>query len=89
VNETRKQPEVDLSEIIQRVVENEDNERLRSFTSLINTFNYAIQVQAGRKEWLPKDFRLFAIALTAMDHIGQETLQDIEDMHKTHSSVAK
>jgi hypothetical protein len=33
-DEEAKQPEVNLSEIIQRIVNDEDNERLKSFTSL-------------------------------------------------------
>ena len=55
---------------IARVVNTQDNERLRSMCSLLNTFNYAVQIQSGRNQWEPKDFRLFAIALCAMDQIG-------------------
>jgi hypothetical protein len=39
--------------------------------SLLNTFNYAVQVQSGRNQWEPQDFRAFCIALCAMDEIGQ------------------
>jgi hypothetical protein len=72
MTEDDKQPEAGLSTIIGRIVANEDNERLRSFTSLINTFNYAVQVQGGRDQWQPKDFRLFCIALVAMDQINDK-----------------
>ena len=63
-------PELELSKSIHRVIDHADNERLRSMSSLLNTFNYAIQVQAGRQEWTPNDFRVFSIALCAMDQIG-------------------
>jgi hypothetical protein len=66
-------PEVNMSSIIQRVVNNEDDQRLRSMCSLLNTFNYAVQIQGGRKNWNPDDFRLYCIALAAMDQIGMHT----------------
>lgn len=68
----RVNPETSLTTILSRVVASEDNDRLRSLTALINSWNFAVQVQSGRKQWDTKDFRLFAIALCAMDQIGKE-----------------
>jgi len=65
------QPEGELSNAFNRVVRQEDNDRLSSMCSLLNTFNYAVQVQSNRNQWEPEDFRAFAIALCAMDQIGQ------------------
>jgi hypothetical protein len=70
MNDTVNQPEVDMQSTVNRVVNNQDEERLRSMCSLLNTFNYAVQVQSNRQQWEPNDFRLFAIALCAMDQIG-------------------
>ena len=64
-------PEKDMSDTITRIVNEGDNERLRSMCSLLNSFNYAVQIQSGRKTWEPTDFRLFAISLCAMDQIGK------------------
>ena len=64
-----------MQSIVARVVNTQDNERLRSMCSLLNTFNYAVQVQSERNTWEPKDFRLFAIALCAMDQIGLDEKQ--------------
>ena len=63
-------PENEMSDVVKRVTMDCDNERLRSMCSLLNSFNYAVQIQSGRKNWEPTDFRLFAIALCAMDQIG-------------------
>jgi len=63
-------PENEAATVVARVVNTQDNERLRSMCNLVNTFNYAVQVQANRQQWEPKDFRLFAIALCAMDQVG-------------------
>jgi len=65
------QPEGELSEVFNRVVRSQDGERLSSMCSLLNTFNYAVQVQSNRNQWEPEDFRAFCIALCAMDEIGQ------------------
>jgi hypothetical protein len=65
-------PENGLTAILARVVAAEDNDRLRSLTGLLNAFNFAVQVQSNRNNWETKDFRLFAIALCAMDQIGKE-----------------
>jgi hypothetical protein len=70
--ESTNLPEQDMNMVVSRVVSEQDNERLRSMCSLLNTFNYAVQIQSKREQWEPKDFRLFAIALCAMDQIGLE-----------------
>ena len=63
-------PEVELATVVSRVVRDGDTDRLQSMCSLLNTFNFAIQVQSDRNQWQPHDFRAFAIALCAMDEIG-------------------
>jgi hypothetical protein len=64
-------PEGELALVVERVVTNHDVDRLQSMVSLLNTFNYAVQVQGKRNEWNANDFRAFSIALCAMDEIGQ------------------
>jgi hypothetical protein len=64
-------PENELSTVLNRIVKSGDDERLSSMCSLLNTFNYAVQVQSDRNLWEPQDFRAFCIALCAMDEIGQ------------------
>lgn len=59
-----------LSSILARVNAAQDTDRMRVGTQLVNVFNYAIQVQAGRVAWTPSDFRAFAIAMQALDSIG-------------------
>jgi hypothetical protein len=90
MSDNAKLPEVELSNSIQRVINDTDNERLRSMCSLLNTFNYAVQVQSGRKEWNPSDFRVFCIALCAMDQIGlheQQTQSKL--LHAVESEMSK
>ena len=70
-NETKTDPVQELSEIMKRVTVQNDMDRIRSATQLVNVFNFAIQVQAGRVQWQPSDYRAFAIALSALDSIGQ------------------
>lgn len=53
-------------ETMQHVVARNDIDRIVTGATLLNTFNYAIQQQAGRDEWTPGDFRAFCIALSAM-----------------------
>jgi hypothetical protein len=75
-------PEVALAEVVNRVVKSDDHDRLHSMCSLLNTFNYAVQVQSNRSQWEAQDFRAFAISLCAMDAIGQahkEIEQSISD----------
>jgi len=70
MSEEKTQPEGELADIVSRVVREGDNERISSFCSLLNTFNYSVQVQSDRIQWEPSDFKAFAIALCAMDQIG-------------------
>jgi hypothetical protein len=70
MSELAKVPENELSLVVNRVVRENDSDRLQSMCSLLNTFNFAIQVQSDRNQWEPSDFRAFAIALCAMDEIG-------------------
>lgn len=66
-----------VKDVAQRVAIDNDINRINAATNLVNTFNYAIQVQAGRVKWQPSDYRAFAIALVAMDSIGStETVSD-------------
>lgn len=63
-----------LTEVVssaQTTVSQHDADRLQAGCSLINTFNFAIQVQAGRVQWQESDYRAFLIALCAMDAIGK------------------
>jgi hypothetical protein len=71
MTENNVKPEGEMSLVVNRVVTNHDIDRLQSMVSLLNTFNYAVQVQGKRNEWQANDFRAFAIALCAMDEIGQ------------------
>lgn len=64
-------PEVEMSLVVARVIREKDEVRLHSMCSLLNTFNYAVQVQGNRNVWKEYDFRAFAIALVAMDEIGE------------------
>jgi hypothetical protein len=73
MTENPEQPENDLVVVVNRVVKSHDEARLLSMCSLLNTFNYAVQVQSKRNNWEPQDFRAFAIALCAMDEIGHYT----------------
>lgn len=59
------------SKIIQRVIHDNDVNRMMAATQLINTFNYAIQVQANRQQWEPRDYQSFCIALAALDQISE------------------
>jgi hypothetical protein len=73
MTENPDKPENELSVVVNRVVTTHDEARLLSMCSLLNTFNYAVQVQSKRNTWEPADFRAFSIALCAMDEIGHYT----------------
>ena len=49
----------------------EDRSRLKTAAALVNTFNFAIQEQAGRKHWIESDFHRFIRAYVAIDGIGR------------------
>jgi hypothetical protein len=70
MDDNRPSPEQSLTAILARVVAAEDSDRLRSLTNLLNTFNFAVEQQAGKSQWDVKDFRLFAVALCAIDQVG-------------------
>lgn len=53
-----------------------DKARIEAGCSLLNSFNFAIQVQAGRTNWRASDYRAFIIALAAMDNIGIEAFEE-------------
>lgn len=72
MTEDEVKPEGEMSLVVNRVVTNHDEDRLHSMVSLLNTFNYAVQVQGKRNEWEAQDFRAFCIALCAMDEIGHK-----------------
>lgn len=55
-----------------RIDVEEDRNRLRAGAALLNTFNFAIQEQAGRKHWSESDFHRFIRAYVAIDGIGRE-----------------
>ena len=57
---------------LSRVDVEEDRSRLRTGAALLNTFNFAIQEQAGRKHWTESDFHRFIRAYVAIDGIGRE-----------------
>lgn len=61
-------------DMFSRIDADHDMHRIRSATALINTFNYAIQVQAKRTTWLPSDYHRFIRALLALDSIGSEAV---------------
>lgn len=70
MTEDMVKPEVEMALVVNRIVTTHEAERLHSMCSLLNTFNYAVQVQGKRNDWNAHDFRAFAIALCAMDEIG-------------------
>ena len=68
---------------INQMLTDGQGERLHSFTSLLNTFNYAVQVQNKRPDWSANDFRLFAMALMAMNRL--ESKGGTAEMHTSHA----
>lgn len=58
-------------DIVKKVSCEQDIDRIEAGTSLVNTFNFAIQVQANRVQWQASDYRAFLIALCALDSIGK------------------
>lgn len=55
-----------------------DMERLEVAAQLVNTFNRAIQVQAGRNDWNAQDYAAFIVALRSIDNIGYETKRSLK-----------
>jgi hypothetical protein len=60
-----------VAAIFKRVALQQDMERVKVGAALMNVFNYAVQVQAGRNEWTHDDFRAFIVAHSAIDQIGK------------------
>jgi hypothetical protein len=54
-----------------RIDAEEDRCRIKTGAALLNTFNFAIQEQAGRKHWTESDFHRFIRAYVAIDGIGR------------------
>lgn len=59
-------------------VQRMDMERLKVAAQLVNTFNHAIQVQAGRNDWNEHDYASFIVALRSIDRIGYDAQQQIK-----------
>lgn len=60
-------------DILSRIDVEDDRARLKAGAALLNTFNFAIQEQAGRKHWTEADFHRFIRAFVAIDGIGRGT----------------
>lgn len=67
-----------LHDVVSRVDQETDRQRLRAGAVLLNAFNYAIQVQAGRNEWTERDYHRFIRALVMVDGIGREAQSERE-----------
>ncbi|HEY6020872.1 MAG TPA: hypothetical protein VIY48_13525, partial [Candidatus Paceibacterota bacterium] len=65
----------DMSAVVGRLTTEElakPTGRLESGVSLLNVFNYAVQVQAKRNDWNLDDFHAFLLAWRALDSIQPE-----------------
>lgn len=67
-----------------RQATNGDQQRLQMIASLVNVFNFAIQVQTERNNWTEHDTRAFGFALAAIDSIGAAAREE-ERLSKTHA----
>lgn len=63
-----------MSNMLDRIDAEDDLQRIKAGCALINTFNYAIQVQAKRTQWQPSDYHRFVRALLVLDSIGREAI---------------
>lgn len=61
-------------DLIQTQIQRMDGERLRIASELVNVFNHAVQVQAGRNEWNASDYAAFVIAMRSVDGIGVQAI---------------
>lgn len=80
-----------MTDILRRIVKDQDNGRLDVLTYLINTTNFAVQVQGGRKNWDRDDTRAFCVAMGALDTINRRniaTIPEEEVEHYRHASKA-
>jgi len=89
VNEAVQQvfPKADMSNLsdmddhaatVQDQINRLDMERLKVAAQLVNTFNRAIQVQAGRSDWNEHDYASFIVALRSIDRIGYDAKLNIK-----------
>ena len=62
-------------DLIQSQIQRMDSDRLNVAAGLINLFNYAVQVQAGRNEWNAQDYAAFVICMRSVDGIGVQAIQ--------------
>lgn len=62
-------------------------DRLGVVAALINVFNYAIQVQAGRNNWDEYDAQSFSVALGAIDRIGSRHRNAFPVKAETHDNL--
>lgn len=79
--ETEHVPIENAIKSVTTVLSNADSDRIAAGTNLVNTFNYAVQVQAGRVQWQASDYKAFLIALCALDSVGK-TPTRTEDNYK-------
>lgn len=76
------------ADLILKQIKAMDEERLAVAAHLMNVFNHAIQVQAGRNEWTARDYKAFIIAMRSIDQIGvsaQEMLQEEAFADEAHN----
>ena len=68
----------DHAKTIQEQINRLDMERLEVAAQLVNTFNRAIQVQAGRNDWTAHDYAAFIVALRSIDRIGYDAKANVK-----------
>lgn len=74
-----------VAAIFRRVALEQDMARVKVGAALMNVFNYAVQVQAGRNDWNHDDFRAFIVAHSAIDQIGKNHInKQKEERDKEH-----
>lgn len=74
-----------VATIFRRVALEQDMNRVKVGAALMNVFNYAVQVQAGRNDWNHDDFRAFIVAHSAIDQIGKAHIAKTkEGQNETH-----
>lgn len=74
-----------IGAIFKRIALEQDMGRIQVGAALLNVFNYAVQIQAGRNDWDHNDFRAFILAHAAVDQIGKAHIQNQKDIRdKSH-----
>lgn len=86
---TYPEPLEDAKDVMRRVAVQNDENRINAATNLLNTWNYAVQVQSNRAKWQPSDYKAFAIALVALDSVGKTPTEtnDILKAYQVHMPV--